>query len=653
MANQLFARKSLKGLLAEAEGDNRLKRVLGPINLTALGVGAIIGAGIFASTGSAAQSVAGPALMLSYVIAGLTCIFAALCYAEFASMAPVAGSAYTYAYCTMGELFAWIIGWDLVLEYAVGSATVANAWSGYFQSVLAKTGIILPMALTAAPVAYDEGHFHRNVFAEYAVTAKDKDGKEVRQTVRAKQKIVDHYYLDDEQVERVARKEGSGWVREWVRTSDKKVIGLVSDAELKKRIKTVSKVMWQGHDKKIMGEVGDKKAESRFTAIQPALFDLPAVLVVLLVTAVLVKGISESANFNAFMVFVKVGVVIFVIVAGAFFISSANWTSSVDPANPGRAGFAPFGYGGFSFFGIPELTFGQTSESGKPLGMLAGAAIIFFAYIGFDSVSTHAEEAKNPSRDVPIGIVASLVICTVLYIAVVAVLTGMVPFWQIEKDAGISSAFKSLSQTMPEGSITRALLSGSEAIIAIAGVAGITSVLLVMMLSGPRVFLAMARDGLVPKAFFADVHPTFQTPWKSTIGIGIFVCIMAGLLPIDALLELTNIGTLFAFVVVCAAVLIMRRTDPLAERPFRCPFVPVVPILGILSCLMLMMSLPVGNWLRLIGWLVLGLVIYFAYGMHHSTLGKELRGGGGSHGGPPAGPGGDGIQPAGPTGIKS
>jgi APA family basic amino acid/polyamine antiporter len=578
MANQLFARKSLRGLLAEAEGDNRLKRVLGPINLTALGVGAIIGAGIFASTGAAAKEVAGPALMLSYVVAGLTCIFAALCYAEFASMAPVAGSAYTYAYCTMGELFAWIIGWDLVLEYAVGSATVANAWSGYFQSVLAKVGIVLPMALSAAPLTYDEGVFRQNVFAEYL------EGDKV---VRATHKLVDE-------------KDAAG------NPTGKRALHWIAGG-------------------KDLGRVGDPEVEMKFHAYQPAIVNLAAVVIVLLVTLVLVKGISESAGFNAFMVFVKVGVVLFVIIAGAFFVQSVNWFGSTDPLHPERRGFAPFGYGGFSFFGIPELTFGQKNEAGKPLGMLAGAAIIFFAYIGFDSVSTHAEEAKNPSRDVPIGIIASLVICTILYIAVVAVLTGMVPFWQIEKDAGISSAFKALSNTMPEGSLTRTLLSGSEAIIAIAGVAGITSVLLVMMLSGPRVFLAMARDGLVPRAFFAEVHPTFQTPWKSTIGIGVFVMILAGVLPIDALLELTNIGTLFAFVVVCAAVLIMRQTDPDAHRPFRCPLVPIVPILGILTCLMLMMSLPVGNWLRLLGWLALGLLIYFSYGMHHSTLGKELR----------------------------
>lgn len=682
MSNQLFARKSLKNLLAEAEGDNRLKRVLGPVTLTALGVGAIIGAGIFVATGAAAKEVAGPALMLSYVVAGITCIFAALCYAEFASMAPVAGSAYTYAYCTLGELFAWIIGWDLVLEYAVGAATVANGWSGYFQSVLGKVGIIVPMSLCAAPVTYDEGTFRSHIYGEYRVAVKDKDGNEKMTTVRATHKLVKVFsvtYLGDQQVTKLdnkwvrvddgtvvgdigdkafeeklkthivekressylddkkVKKQKDKWVLEadgkvvgtvgdrafektlqskWVRvekttgqdgfekTTDGKVVGTVGDKDFEKSLVEKRELKWVNTgDNKTLGDVGNAALEKKFDAIQQAWVNLPAVLVVLLVTAVLVKGISESAGFNAIMVGVKVAAVLFVIVVGAFFINSANWTNE----------FAPNGYGGFSFFGIESLTIGKLSESGKPLGMIAGAAIIFFAYIGFDSVSTHAEEAKRPQIDVPIGIIASLIICTILYVAVVAVLTGMVPYYEIDKDAGVSSAFKKID------------LGWAEVIIAIAGVAGITSVLLVMMLSGPRVFLAMARDGLLPKAFFADVHPVFRTPWKSTIAIGLFVMLMAGVLPIDALLELTNIGTLFAFVIVCAAVLIMRRTDPNAERPFRCPLVPVVPILGIAMCLMLMMSLPVGNWLRLFVWLGLGLVIYFLYGMHHSTLRKELQ----------------------------
>ena len=466
MANQLFATKPLAMLLEEMKSENRLRRVLGPVQLTALGVGAIIGAGIFVATGKAAHDVGGPALMLSYVVAGITCIFAALCYAEFASMVPVAGSAYTYAYATMGELFAWIIGWDLVLEYAVGSATVATGWSAYAQNTVAKIGIQLPLALRESPWKYDS---------------------------------------------------------------------------------TVGQFVPTG-----------------------SLINLPAILVVFVVTLILIKGIQESASFNAAMVMIKVTAVLFVIGVGAFLVNPANW-------HP----FAPFGWSGVSFFG--HHIAGKTDPGGSPVGMLAGAAIIFFAYIGFDSVSTHTEEAKNPQRDVPIAIVTSLVICTILYIAVVAVLTGMVKYDQLDINAPVSQAFKQKG------------LGWAEGIIALAGVAGITSVLLVMMLSGPRVFLAMARDGLVPRNFFGAVHAKFRTPWKSTIAIGLFVSIGAGLAPIDFLLHLTNIGTLLAFVIVCFAVLIMRRTNPQANRPFRCPWVPFVPVMGILMCLLLMFSLPTGN----------------------------------------------------------
>jgi basic amino acid/polyamine antiporter, APA family len=490
--SRLFARKPLELLLDELKGEHRLRRVLGPVQLTSLGIGAIIGAGIFVATGAAAHNVGGPALMMSYTVAGITCIFAALCYAEFASMVPVAGSAYTYAYATLGELFAWIIGWDLVLEYAVGSATVATGWSGYFQNVLAKLNIHLPATLRESPWRYESGHF--------------------------------------------------------VATG--------------------------------------------------SYFNLPAVVIVLIVTIILVKGIQESANFNATMVMIKVAAVLFVIGVGVFYINPDNWRP-----------FAPYGWTGLSFFG--KHISGQTNAGGDPVGMLAGAAIIFFAYIGFDSVSTHTEEAKNPQRDVPIGIVASLIICTILYIAVVAVLTGMVKYDQIDVNAPVSLAFKSRG------------IGWAEGMIAVAGVAGITSVMLVMMLSGPRVFLAMARDGLVPKSFFADIHPKFRTPWKSTILIGLFVMTLSGLFPIDWLLHLTNIGTLLAFVIVCAAVLIMRKKYPNAQRPFRCPWVPFVPIMGILTCLMLMFSLPAENWLRLIGWLLIGFAIYFFYGRRHSVMAEH------------------------------
>ncbi|HVG21568.1 MAG TPA: amino acid permease [Blastocatellia bacterium] len=521
MASQLFARKPLRILLEEMEGEHRLRRVLGPVTLTSLGVGAIIGAGIFVITGAAAHDKAGPALMISYVVAGLACIFAALCYAEFASMAPVAGSAYTYAYTTVGELFAWIIGWDLVLEYAVGAATVANGWSSYFQSVLSNPIIFnynLPKAISGPPINYDPA---------------------------------------------------------------------------------VGQVVLTG-----------------------SIINLPAVIIVAIITYILVVGIKESAGFNAAMVIVKVACVLFVIIVGAFYVNPANWTAT-DPANPSRGGFAPYGYTGLSFFG--KTIAGLTDAGGQPLGVLAGAAIIFFAYIGFDSVSTHSEEAKNPQRDVPIAIVISLIVCTLLYIAMVAVLTGMVPYYKININAPVADAFRQVG------------LNWAEFLIAVGGVTGITSVMLVMMLSQPRVLLAMARDGLLPQSFFGAVHEKFRTPWKSTILTGLFVGALAAFLPINILSDLVNIGTLLAFVIVCAAVLIMRRTHPNANRPFRAPLVPLVPILGILTCLLLMFSLPPENWLRLLIWLLLGFLIYFGYGKRHSVMKHYLEHEVGKHGVSPGG----------------
>src|SRR5262245_28402068 len=391
-------------------------------------------------------------------------------------MAPVAGSAYTYAYATLGELFAWIIGWDLVLEYAVAAATVANGWASYFQSVILPFGVVLPLSLAGAPYKYDQGHILPNSMAKYEghdVTQKAVDEKEALWPGGV-----------------VKPASGVYWVR------------AARSAASVDPVKEEGRIV-------IVGAVGDSAVEAKLTHVQHAQINLLAILVVAAVTAVLVKGISESAGFNALMVAIKVVAVLFVIVVGAFYINPENWTRD----------FAPYGWTGINIFGHHLL--GQQTAEGTPIGMLAGAAIIFFAYIGFDAVSTQAEEAKNPQRDVPIGIIASLIICTILYIAVVAVLTGMVPYTEIHKDAGVSSAFQ------------HAGLPWAEFIISAAGVAGITSVLLVMMLSAPRVFLAMARDGLVPKTFFADVHPRFQTPWKSTIAVGIFVATLAGFLPID------------------------------------------------------------------------------------------------------------------------
>ena len=488
--SQIFARKPLSMLLKEMEGKGRLKRVLGPVGLTSLGVGGIIGTGIFVLTGVAAHDKTGPALMLSFVVAGLACIFAALCYAEFASMVPVAGSAYTYAYATLGEMMAWIIGWDLILEYAVASSTVAHGWSHYFQDFIKIFGIQIKPIFSNSPFDLIGGSL----------------------------------------------------------------------------------------------------------ASTGTYFDLPAVLVTFAITAILVKGIKESTTFNAIMVIIKLAVVLFVIVVGAGYVHVENWTP-----------FAPFGYSGLSFFGHP-VPGSQVGKGGEPLGMLAGASTIFFAYIGFDAVSNQSEEAINPKRDVPIGIIASLVICTVLYIAVSAVLTGMIRYDKINIDAPISDAFGQVG------------LPWAKYLISLGALTGITSVLLVMMLSQPRIFLAMARDGLVPPAFFSAIHPRFQTPWKSTILIGFCVALMAGLLPLRILAELVNIGTLFAFVVVCGAVLVMRKTHPEAERPFKVPLVPLTPILGIAICLLLMFSLPWENWLRLFIWLGLGFLIYFGYGIRHSVM---------------------------------
>jgi basic amino acid/polyamine antiporter, APA family len=494
MRKQLFATKPLAMLLEEMKGENRLRRILGPVQLSSLGVGAIIGTGIFVLTGQAAHDKAGPALILSFVVSGIACVFAALCYAEFASMVPVAGSAYTYAYATMGELFAWIIGWDLVLEYTVVSATVAHGWSAYFQDFIGIFGLKIPHGLHTAPFDYNPA---------------------------------------------------------------------------------LGKIVSTG-----------------------TILDLPAIIITIVITFILVKGIRESASFNATMVGIKVVIVLMVIGVGAFYVNPANW-------HP----FAPFGFSGLSFFG--KTLVGQTDAGGQPLGMLAGAAIIFFAYIGFDSVSTHAEEAKNPQKDVPIGIVASLAICTVLYILVSAILTGMVPYHQINIDAPVSDAFRQVG------------LPWAQFLISLGALAGITSVLLVMMLSQPRVLLAIARDGLLPASIFGAIHEKFRTPWKSTILTGIVVAILGAFLPLRILAELTNIGTLLAFVIVCISVLIMRYTNPNAERPFRAPFGIVVPILGIAFCLMLMFSLPGQNWLRLFVWLAIGFVIYFGYGRFHSVMAKD------------------------------
>ena len=491
MRNSLFVKKPTSLLLKEAGAGHRLRSILGPVQLTSLGVGAIIGAGIFVIIGLVARDKAGAATMLSFVIAGLACAFAALCYAEFAAMVPVAGSAYTYAYATLGELFAWIIGWDLLLEYGVGAASVAHGWSHYFLDFVGLLGLQIPQVLSNAPFDFNP-------------------------------------------------------------------------------------------------------ATGQFVSTG-SIIDLPALAIAGLLTVILVFGIRQSASFNATMVAIKLTVVLLIIAVGIFYIDPQNWRP-----------LAPYGYSGISFFGRTIL--GNQGVGGEPLGMMAGAAMVFYAYIGFDSVSTHAEEARNPSRDVPIGIVASLTLCTILYIAVAAVLTGMVPYNQIDIDAPLSKAFSQVG------------LPWTHVVISIGALTGITSVLMVLMLSQPRIMLAMARDGLLPPKFFAAVHERYRTPWKSTILTGTVVGLMGSFLPLRMLAELVNIGTLLAFAIVCTAVLIMRWREPDAPRPFRCPFVPLVPVLGIAFCLLLMFSLPAENWLRLILWLLIGFVIYFTYSRHRSVL---------------------------------
>jgi APA family basic amino acid/polyamine antiporter len=520
----LFTRKPLSTLLAEAKesGEHSLKRTLGPFQLTALGVGAVIGAGIFVLSGLGAHY-AGPGLMLSFVISGLGCAFAGLCYAEFAAMIPLAGSAYTYAYATLGELLAWIIGWDLTLEYAMGASTVSSGWSNHFIELLNIFHVKMPLWL-----AYD--HWTALATAE---------------------KIV---------------------ARQMARVQDPSLMP-GTQAFLDKVSAIVSM-----HSPELMQRAHDLVAAPRLFGMEIG-FNLPAFIIALVITAILVIGIKESARFNATIVVVKVTVVLFVIGLGIHYIDTKNWGTDWHS-------FAPMGFGGVG----------------------AGAAYIFFAYIGFDAVSTTAQEAKNPQRDLPIGIILSLLICTFLYIAVAGVLTGMVRWQDVNIEAPIALAF-----------MDRGLTTASH-IITLGALAGLTSVMLVMLLGQTRVLYSMANDGLLPRKFFADIHPRFRTPWKNTILVGLLAAIVGSVTPIDDIGKMVNIGTLLAFVIVCIAVMVLRRTDPQQSRPFRTPLVPVVPILGIGFNGYMMYKLGWINWARLIIWLVIGLVVYFTYGRHHSRV---------------------------------
>jgi APA family basic amino acid/polyamine antiporter len=464
----VFRTKSIEQILGDYDAQiHKLKRTLTAVDLTVLGIGAIIGTGIFVLVGTAAvgdadRPGAGPALAVSFIISGTACLLAALCYAEFASMIPVAGSAYTYTYATMGEFFAWVTGWSLVLEYGIACVAVSIGWSGYFASILDRAGVHLPASLTNAP--YEGG-----------------------------------------------------------------------------------------------------------------LVNLPAVLIVLALTGLLVIGIKESARVTGVIVAIKITVVLFFIAVGAFSVDPANWS--------------PFMPNGFA-------------------GVGAAAAVIFFAYIGFDAVSTTAEEAQNPQRDVPIGILVSLVVCTVLYVVVAAVLTGMVPYSKIHVKAPVAEAMNAVGYRW-----------GSAAV-ATGAVAGITSVLIVMLLGQIRVFYAMSRDGLL-SPWLSAVHPRYGTPHHATLITGLTVAVLAGFVPIGVAAELTNIGTLFAFTLVCFAVLVLRYTRPDLKRPFRTPFVPLVPILGMVACLGLIWFLPVLTWMGFLVWASVGLILYFLYGYRHSKLGRR------------------------------
>lgn len=465
MTKHIFRTKSISEFMSETKQDGGMKRVLGTFGLTMLGIGCIVGTGIFVLTGVAAANFSGPALVISFIVAALACGCAALCYSEFAAMVPVAGSAYTYGYVALGEFWAWIIGWDLILEYAFAIATVAIGWSGYFNNILMNLGITLPALLTQAP--HDGG-----------------------------------------------------------------------------------------------------------------LINLPAVAIIAIVTLVNIRGVQQSSLVNNIIVLIKLAVVALFIVLGVQHVNAANWVP-----------FMPYGWA----------------------GVFSGASIIFFAYIGFDAVSTAAEEVKRPQRDLPRGIILSLIICTLLYIAVSGILTGIVPYL----------AFKSVAAPVAFALQAVGYHWGAAAV-SVGAICGLTSVLLVMSFAQSRIFFVMSRDGLLPK-FFGHVHPRYQTPVRSSLLIFVVTSIMAGVLPINLVAELTNIGTLTAFIIVSAAVIILRKKAPDRARPFKCPLVPLVPALAILFCGILIVMLPAVTQIRFAIWLLIGLAIYFGYGYQHSVLTKARR----------------------------
>ncbi|HWX19740.1 MAG TPA: amino acid permease [Candidatus Binatia bacterium] len=506
----LFRRKSVTDLQAEALTDHSLHRALGPVNLTALGIGAIIGTGIFVLTGIAAAQHAGPAVVLSFILAGIASGFAALCYSEFASLVPMSGSAYTYGYATLGELFAWIIGWDLALEYAVGAIAVSVGWSSYVVSFLRDFGILVPPELAAA-----RGTHLIDIPAALAATLKVRPG-------------------------------------------------------------------WTAVGTGLADQLRSLGTDPTSLPHATAIFNLPAVIIVAAVTLLLVIGIKESAGFNNVIVFIKLAVVLLFIVGAVRAINPANWHPFIPP-NGGH--FGEFGWS----------------------GVMRGASLVFFAYIGFDAVSTAAQESRNPQRDMPIGIIGSLLICTVLYILVSAIATGVMPYTQLDVADPIAAA------------ADHAGMGWMGRVIKLGAIAGLSSVILVMMLGQTRVFWTMSKDGLLPP-FVSSVHPRFKTPYVITIATGVIVAFFGAVLPVQDAGNLCNIGTLLAFVIVSIGILVLRLREPDLPRKFRTPWVWFVAPMGALSSLALMAFLPLETWLRLLIWFVIGMVVYFSYGVSKSKL---------------------------------